>query len=376
MGAPGAYRALYLHVPFCRSKCLYCDFESRGGACADEVNSYLDQLETLLDAHAEAGELDGIETVYIGGGTPSLAGMRLAQLVSRVRSVCDPVELTCEANPESFDQGLAEALRAAGATRISLGVQSLVDPELRAIGRIHSADQALEALGRAKDLGFSVSCDLMCGLPGQTLASWRQTLDALLAGEQRPDHVSVYPLQLEEGTPLELLERRGDIEVPDEDFQAACMELASRALGRAGFERYEVASYAAPGHQCRHNIAYWTGRSYLGLGRSAAGMLDLGERGRDRVRQLDDAGAEVEREHLTAREAAAEDLMLACRMVRGITPELIERAARFIPREQIDDACDQAIELGLASWQDGRLAPTEFGWLEGNELFGIFWALA
>lgn len=374
MGA--AYRALYLHIPFCRSKCLYCDFESRGAACAAEVDSYLDQLESLIDAHAAKGALDGVETVYIGGGTPSLAGLRLASLVTLVRSVCDPVELTCEANPESFGSVLAEALRDAGATRISLGVQSLDPAELRAIGRIHSAGQALEALRRARDFGFSVSCDLMCGLPGQTLASWRETLDVLLDDANRPDHVSVYPLQLEEGTPLELLERRGAIEVPDEDFQADCMELASRALTGAGLARYEVASYAAPGHQCRHNIAYWTGRSYLGLGRSAAGMLDFGELGRDRVRQLDDSGAELEREHLTAREAAAEDLMLACRMVRGITPELLSRAERFIPRSQLDDACNRAVELGLAGWRDGSLVPSERGWLEGNELYGIFWSLA
>ena len=122
---------------------------------------------------------------------------------------------------------------------------------------------------------MSVSCDLMCGLPGQTVESWRSTLEHVLAAPEAPDHISVYPLQLEEGTPLEALERSGGITVPDEDFQAACMEIASDILSSAGYRRYEVASYALPGHQWPSNIAYWTGVSYLGLGRSAAGMLDL-----------------------------------------------------------------------------------------------------
>ena len=477
------YRALYLHIPFCRAKCLYCDFDSRaltGCALEEAIGAYCEGLSAQVDAHGNAGELSAVETVYVGGGTPSLLGGRLVGLVDLVRSYCEPVEFTCEANPESFTLDLAQALRAAGVTRISLGVQSLNASELKAIGRIHSAEQAMLAVAQAKAAGFSTSCDVMCGLPGQTLDTFAETLRSLVT--LNPDHVSVYPLQLEEGTPLARMEEAGEMEVPDEDFQAQCMDLAAEVLEEAGYERYEVASYAKPGHRCRHNIAYWTGKPYLGLGRSAASMLDVckgecrearfiarpdvqkgegsrmrgeplspkeenllsrsdarrgeslsscpderngeslsaREKGlsareeglsareegllskgkalppidanlsmdglssvrvssdvaRIRFKQLDDAGGQFETEELSAREATAEDLMLACRMTDGISADLLARAARAIPDDELSFACQQAVEKGLAVWDGGALRPTHLGWLEGNELFGIFWNLA
>lgn len=395
------YSALYLHIPFCKAKCAYCDFDSRAlGGCELEraMDAYCARLLSLVDRHGAAGELDRVRTVYIGGGTPSLLGDRLPQVVRRVRSYCSPIEFTCEANPESFDIDLAQALRDAGVTRVSLGVQSLDAGELRAIGRIHTAEQAMLAIAQAKAVGFSTSCDVMCGLPGQTAESFQRTLDSLLA--LRPDHVSVYPLQLEEGTPLARMEEAGLVQVPDEDFQAACMDLAAHALSAAGFERYEVASYAQPGHRCRHNIAYWTGMPYLGLGRSAAGMFDVGcglegatapsacapegfadlvpagFTGRVRFKQLDDAGERFETELLAPPEAMAEDLMLACRMTDGIGIGLLKRAAVLIPERELRAACEAAVRSGLATWDGRVLAPTHLGWLEGNELFGLFWTLA
>ena len=487
---PVKYRALYLHIPFCRAKCLYCDFDSRaltGCALEEAIGAYCEGLSAQVDAHGNAGELSEVETVYVGGGTPSLLGVRLVGLVDYVRAYCEPVEFTCEANPESFTLDLAQALRAAGVTRISLGVQSLNASELKAIGRIHSAEQAMLAVAQAKAAGFSTSCDLMCGLPGQTLDTFAETLRSLVT--LNPDHVSVYPLQLEEGTPLARMEEAGEMEVPDEDFQAQCMDLAAEVLEEAGYERYEVASYAKPGHRCRHNIAYWTGKPYLGLGRSAASMLDVSkgecrtarfiarpdvqkgegsrmrgeplspkeenllsrsdarrgeslsscpderneeglsarEKGlslreeslsareeglllreegllskgkalppidvnlsmdglssvrvssdvaRIRFKQLDDAGGQFETEELSAREATAEDLMLACRMTDGISADLLARATGIIPDDELSFACQQAVEKGLAVWDGGALRPTHLGWLEGNELFGIFWDLA
>lgn len=477
------YRALYLHIPFCRAKCLYCDFDSRaltGCALEEAIDAYCEGLSAQVDAHGNAGELSEVETVYVGGGTPSLLGVRLVGLVDYVRAYCEPVEFTCEANPESFTLDLAQALRAAGVTRISLGVQSLNASELKAIGRIHSAEQAMLAVAQAKAAGFSTSCDVMCGLPGQTLDTFAETLRSLVT--LNPDHVSVYPLQLEEGTPLARMEEAGEMEVPDEDFQAQCMDLAAEVLEEAGYERYEVASYAKPGHRCRHNIAYWTGKPYLGLGRSAASMLDVckgecrearfiarpdvqkgegsrmrgeplspkeenllsrsdarrgeslsscpderngeslsaREKGlsareeglsareegllskgkalppidanlsmdglssvrvssdvaRIRFKQLDDAGGQFETEELSAREATAEDLMLACRMTDGISADLLARATGIIPDDELSIACQQAVEKGLAVWDGGALRPTDLGWLEGNELFGIFWDLA
>ncbi|MEE0703639.1 MAG: radical SAM family heme chaperone HemW [Collinsella sp.] len=406
------FEALYLHIPFCKSKCAYCDFDSRamGEGCAldEAVATYCDALAAQIDAHGRAGDLAEVQTVYIGGGTPSLLGVRLVELVRRVLGYCDPVEFTCEANPESFTAELARSLRAAGVTRVSLGVQSLQAYELRAIGRIHTAEQAVKAVALARQEGFSTSCDLMCGLPGQTLDAWRDTLKRVLLAD--PDHVSVYPLQLEEGTPLERLESAGKIEVPDEDFQAQCMDIAAELLHAHSYERYEVASYAKPGHRCQHNIAYWTGVPYLGIGRSAASMCAAtgdvslllentfdgtpdsesdgtsdGAAGRSsansstariRFAQLDDAGEEFDHEFLTPREAMAEDLMLACRMTDGIGPELLARAIRVIPADELSAACDRAVEWNLAAWDNGALKPTHLGWLDGNKLFGIFWDLA
>lgn len=405
------FEALYLHIPFCKSKCAYCDFDSRaipGCALEEAMGTYCESLLAQVDVHGKAGELADVETVYIGGGTPSLLGEHLVELVNCIRAHCNPVEFTCEANPESFASDLARSLHAAGVTRVSLGVQSLQADELRAIGRIHTAEQAVKAVALAREEGFSTSCDLMCGLPGQTLDAWRDTLKRVLLAD--PDHVSVYPLQLEEGTPLERLEAAGKIEVPDEDFQAQCMDIAAELLHAHSYERYEVASYAKSGHRCQHNIAYWTGVPYLGLGRSAASMCAAtgdvslllentfdgtpdsesdgtsdGAAGRSsansstariRFTQLDDAGEEFDHEFLTPREAMAEDLMLACRMTDGIGPELLARAIRVVPANELSAACDRAVERKLAAWDNGTLKPTHLGWLDGNELFGIFWDLA
>ena len=339
-----AVTALYVHVPFCAQKCRYCDFDSRSFAPCDlsaALDAYFEQLFARLDAFGKAGAFDQIRTVYVGGGTPSLAGERLVELARRIRASCAPVEFTCEANPESLTAELAAALAKVGVTRISLGVQTLDNAELTAIGRIHDADRALAAITTVKDAGLDVSCDLMCGLPGQTAVSWQRTLDGVLAAA--PHHVSVYPLTLEEGTPLYRMACRDESLEPDEDFQAACMDVARELLGAAGYHPYEVASYALDGHECAHNIAYWTGRGYLGLGRSAAGMLDAedfdrlaglfpgassrGDAYRVRLVQRDDDATVFEAEYLSQREAAAEDLMLACRMTRGVASDLLVRVA-------------------------------------------------
>lgn len=409
-----AVTALYVHVPFCAQKCRYCDFDSRSFAPCDlgaALDAYFEQLYARLDAFGNAGALRQIRTVYVGGGTPSLAEERLVELARRISAWCKPVEFTCEANPESLTSQLTAALAGVGVTRISLGVQTLDNDELAAIGRIHDADRALAAIATVKNAGLDVSCDLMCGLPGQTAVSWKRTLDGVLAAA--PHHVSVYPLTLEEGTPLYCMACRDESLVPDEDFQAACMDVARELLGAAGYHPYEVASYALDGHECAHNIAYWTGRGYLGLGRSAAGMLDAedfdrlaglfpgvssrGDSYRVRLVQRDDDATAFEAEYLSQREAAAEDLMLACRMTRGIVSDLLVRAACVIPTGELAAACDRALELGLATWvpetlevHEGpftsadvlaghvraRLAPTHLGWLDGNVLFELFWDLA
>ena len=327
-----AVTALYVHVPFCAQKCRYCDFDSRSFAACDldvALDSYFEQLYARLDSFGDAGALAQVRTVYTGGGTPSLAGERLVELARRISMWCKPVEFTCEANPESLTAELATALAEAGVTRISLGVQTLDNTELAAIGRIHDANRALAAIATVKDAGLDVSCDLMCGLPGQTAASWRSTLDGVLAAA--PHHVSIYPLTLEEGTPLYRMACRDESLEPDEDFQASCMDAARERLGAAGYHPYEVAATRLTAMEAPGNISLpdrtgssaqcsgWRGACLTTISDRLAGLfpaclLEVIRTACVLVQRDDDATA-FEAEYLSQREVA-EDLMLACRMTR------------------------------------------------------------
>ncbi len=412
--SPG-FEALYLHIPFCAQRCRYCDFTTAAIRKGHPlIGEYLEALLACLSRVSRAGLLSCVRTAYIGGGTPTMLGEGLVRLVAAVQEACPSIlELSFEANPESLTPGLARDLSAAGATRVSLGVQSLVDAELRALGRIHDAARARDAAGWAVDAGLDLSCDLMCGIPLQTPESFDRSLAGVLAAGA--GHVSVYPLMVEEGTPLAADCERGDLAYPDEDLQASLMEQAARTLGTAGLSRYEVASYALPGKSCAHNVAYWTGRSYLGLGTGASSMMTPGEFDQlraaipmeavpeedetldqvawdraARVRlsvcaesdvfaQLVRAGQPVciKTETLSAREALAEDLMLGMRMTKGVPAFLLDRARGLIPLEQLDKALNQVVSRGLAFLgSDGGLVPTQQGWLLGNELYGTLWDLA
>ena len=420
-GEPEAIEALYLHVPFCVSRCAYCGFYSQATCAGDaRIAEYVACLRDLVARLGSAGMLRHVKTAYIGGGTPTLAGEQLVELAQEVSMQCpELVEFTSEANPDSLSESLALGLRRVGITRVSLGVQTLSDAELRGLGRAHTSRQALEAAHVVKAAGLDLSCDLMCGIPGQTSASWRASLEGVLAAGA--DHVSCYPLSIEEGTPFDDAVLAGAMQLPDADLQADMMLEAASVLGEAGLQRYEVASYARPGHACKHNIAYWTGACYLGLGAAAASMLTPGlacevgemlglradgdgadaganladalacqpDAARVRLSFPDDAGAFVHAvgaatgphvfpETLTSREAAAEDLMLAMRMVRGATCEVLEGAVeRGIPHDKLDAAVALACKDGLAELDvTGSLCPTQKGWLLGNELFGIMWDTA
>ena len=411
-------RALYLHIPFCRRKCRYCDFTSFATREADPLmRRYVMALQHQIDHLGGLGLLEGCSTAYVGGGTPSMLGPWLGWLCETVSRWCDVRELTCEANPESLTPAILETMLDNGVTRVSLGVQSLVDAELAALGRAHDAEGARRAVLRAQAAGLDVSVDLMCGIPLQTEDTWRETLEGVL--ELGVGHVSVYPLQLEEGTPLERMVEDGLIDGADDDTSAALMEVSAGVLGSAGLERYEVASYArvvrgdrSRGRMaggCAHNRAYWTGMPYLGLGTSAASMLTC--EGYERLRwaapQLPDvpdgthrvrlvcrsgrgelvyhdsrftgAMAEVryDLEFLSERQAIAEDLMLGARLAEGVSPALLAIARDVMGVGAVEAALGSACSAGLATMsEDGSLVPTRAGWLRGNELYGLLWDLA
>lgn len=402
MCADGGTRALYLHIPFCARKCAYCDFASWATPVGDALmEAYERALEAQLDEIASLGLLEGCETAYVGGGTPTLLGEKdLGQLVEKVVEAAAPSELTCEANPDSLSDEVLRAVRGAGATRLSIGVQSLDDGELYELGRLHDAACARERVAAAVASGLDVSVDLMCATPRQTPESWLRTFEG--AAALGVGHVSVYPLQIEEGTPLDRRFADDPCAWNDPGVQAERMTQAQAALEACGYRRYEVASYARAGQACRHNKAYWTGAPYLGLGTGASSMLDLkgylrlcaacpqlpgAPAGTSRVRLTVEtprralatdprlSALSFSLEFLTEPQAVAEDLMLGARLVEGLRPELVTRA-RELFGARLDDAVDDLIARGLLAEKDGRLAPTEQGWLLGNELYGPLWDLA
>ena len=388
--------ALYVHVPFCVRKCAYCDFASRSFAERDDVfGRYVRTLRAQIERFGSQGLLSECDTAYVGGGTPSLLGPTLlGGLVSEIRRWCPKLtELTCEANPDSLSDEVIAAIGEAGATRLSIGVQSLQDDELTVLGRMHDARMARERVAAGVASGLDVSVDLMCAIPLQTPESWRGTLDQVVA--LGPGHVSVYPLAIEEGTPF--WERYGadDPAWNDEDVQAERMEAAAAVLGETGYDRYEVASYARAGKACLHNQAYWTGVSYVGLGVAASSMFDVETYRvvREIMTQLpatDDDVARIrmtnvdsiermaeglglgelgyELELLDAKQAVAEDLMLGMRLCEGVSDHL---AAKCPPEVWAD-----LTERGLVTRRGMRMAPTHRGWLLGNELYGTLWNLA
>ena len=403
MSSDSGVNALYLHIPFCARKCAYCDFASWATPAGDPLMaSYARALEHQVGEAESLGLLEGCETAYVGGGTPTLLGEKnLGSLVSAVRASAPGIlELTCEANPESLTDEVLLAVRGAGATRLSIGVQSLDDAELRELGRLHDAACARERVRAAVSSGLDVSVDLMCATPRQTDEGWARTVEgAVTLGV---GHVSVYPLQIEEGTALDARYADDPCSWNDDGVQASRMTQAQALLEGCGYHRYEVASYAAAGKKCRHNIAYWTGAPYLGLGTGASSMLDL--EGYLRLREacpgLPEPPSGTMRARLTVRtgrgelaadprlsalsfslefltgpQAVAEDLMLGARLVEGLRPELVSRA-RELFGARLDATLEVLLADGLLAERGGRLAPTERGWLLGNELYGALWDLA
>ena len=371
------------------------------------MDNYVKALKHQLDEAAQLGLLSATKTVYMGGGTPSLLGQDAVDLAQHVLSLTQPTEFSIEANPDSLSDDLLANLSKGGVTRISLGVQSFNDNELKRLGRIHSADLAYDRVLAAKEHGYDVSVDLMCAIPEQTESSWEYSLSKFIS--LGVDHVSVYPLTIEDGTALAKQTQDKDTPWNAYDVQADRMQAASKTLQAAGFERYEVASYARNQKSCKHNKMYWTGESYLGLGTSAASMLTAPEydmlaekntslparpqdAARARLVVLDSPrkiaegaslfSTEFDVEFLTHREAVAEDLMLHARLMEPISPALLVESEQVFGVARLHDVFDACVRDGLLVHVDAANSrtgtsykPTENGWLLGNELYGRLWDL-
>ncbi|HEX3972613.1 MAG TPA: radical SAM family heme chaperone HemW [Stellaceae bacterium] len=268
--------ALYIHWPFCKSKCPYCDFNSH---VRDSIDQARWQKTLLAELDHWAPSLQGRElvSIFFGGGTPSLmAPATAAALIERATqhwSVAHDLEITLEANPTSVEAARFAELRAAGVNRVSLGVQALDDASLKFLGRGHNAGEARDAVKLAERLFDRFSFDLIYARPGQTVDAWRDELGAALT--MAGDHLSLYQLTIEPGTAFATAFARGDFRLPDDETQGALYETTQEMLGAAGRPAYEISNHARPGQECRHNLVYWRYQDYLGIGPGAHGRLTL-----------------------------------------------------------------------------------------------------
>ena len=267
---------VYLHIPFCVRKCAYCDFVSYSGRDAD-IPRYVDAVAQELRWYRERGLFDdyAAQTVYVGGGTPSLAAEPLAAFFERFQDtlLANATEVTVEVNPGTIGLPGLRRLFQAGCRRLSIGAQSFHDDELQTLGRIHSIREAETCIEAARRAGFrNLSLDLMFGIPGSTLADWKQNMRRAL--DFAPEHLSAYNLTIEENTPFGTQQQDGTLRLPDEETQLAMYDSAIDMLAAAGYEQYEISNFARPGYRSQHNQIYWRNEEYLGLGAAAYSYLN------------------------------------------------------------------------------------------------------
>lgn len=335
MHAPTSSFGLYVHVPFCRRRCTYCDFLVAGNGASDAgvytaaLVCEIERLRPELVSSDAPGGARTVTSVFFGGGTPSVLPLeelgQVAAALRRTARFAGDAEWTVEANPESATPDWMAGARALGFNRLSLGVQSFAPEALALLGRLHSADEARAALRRARAAGYgSVSLDLIYGLPNQTPAHWAADLEDALALE--PDHLSLYALSLDPAVPLAARVRRGDVTLPADDRVAELYEAACARLAREGWEHYEISNWARPGQRCRHNLGYWRRGEYAGVGLGAhshlAGRRFHGPRELARYlavyRQADGPRARDEVEILTEEQQLSEAMFLGLRLAEGV----------------------------------------------------------
>ncbi|MEZ4485345.1 MAG: radical SAM family heme chaperone HemW [Syntrophotaleaceae bacterium] len=364
--APSSQQSLYLHVPFCASKCPYCDFYSQVGDQA-QLDAYVELLRRHLALLYPCDQLGApLTTVFFGGGTPSLfSPAQIATLLDQLRltvGLAADAEISLEANPGTVDLERLCGYRQAGVNRLSFGVQSLQNKTLKILGRGHSAQQAVQSVAWARQAGFeNLGCDLMFGLPGQDRSDLLQDLAALL--QMRPDHLSCYGLTVEVGTPFEALQRSGGLQMPDEECYRELYLTVHQQLATAGFEHYEISNYAQPGHACRHNQAYWQRRTCNAVGAGAHSFVADGY-GARRAVPADLEGYRLSLqtgrdpaltlETFDRRGAMAETLYLGLRCREGVVDSDFRRTFGVGVAEVFAEAirrCGERLRLIEGSWR-------------------------
>ena len=394
---PESPLALYVHIPFCETKCPYCDFNTYT-AIEPLIPSYCDALGREIALWGDALGHPALSSVFLGGGTPSyLPAERIEQVMAAVHrefTVRPGAEITLESNPGDLCDAKLAAYQRCGVNRLSIGVQTFDDGLLRLLGRRHSARQAAHAYILAADAGFdNVSIDLMYGLPHQTLDHWRSTLER--TGELAPPHVSMYCLTLEDGTPMQRWVVQGALPDPDADLAADMYILAQETMARLDYRHYEISNWAVEGRESAHNLAYWLNQPYIGVGPGAhshyASCRFSNIRSpREYVRRLSGDSAAAWRpdrldsaalasmpvvhevETIDRRLAMAETLMMGLRLERGVDDAEFERRFGETPLRAYGEAVVELTGLGLLCDGDGRLRLTPRGRMLGNEVFSRF----
>ena len=389
---------LYVHVPFCQTRCPYCDFNTYQGI-EDLIAPYLEAVTAEFGLWGRVLQRPTVNTVFFGGGTPSyLPDGYIGRMLAAIRAafnVEEDAEVTLEANPGDLDRAACRRLLSQGINRLSMGVQSLDDGLLTLLGRRHNSEEAVHAYRAAGDAGFTdISLDLMYGLPYQSLAQWRETLQAVVS--LGPTHLSLYSLTLEEGTPLHHQMEQGKLPEPDPDLAADMYGLARVLLAGAGYHHYEISNWARTGYVARHNLGYWLNRPYLGVGPGAHSRL-----GRYRFWEANSPRTYISRvkrwqatqpgpfdslteaelrtvapvagqEYIDRDTACAETMFLGLRLLDGM--DLAEASAgagadlEAKYRPEIEDLAG----LGLLERQDGRLRLTESAYFIANQVFTRF----
>jgi oxygen-independent coproporphyrinogen-3 oxidase len=365
---------LYVHWPFCLSKCPYCDFNSHVAIGQVDHARWVRALLRELDHFAEATCGRELASIFFGGGTPSLmAPATVAAVIERAAArfrPADDLEITLEANPTSVEAGRLAEFRAAGVNRVSLGVQALDDEALQALGREHGAAEALAAVGLAARLFPRYSFDLIYARPGQTLAEWDAELGRAL--DHADGHLSAYQLTIERGTRFHALHAKGALRLPPDELQADLYELTQARLAAAGLPAYEISNHARPGEACRHNLVYWRGGDFLGIGPGAHGRLTIdGRRFATRTIQMPrawlerverDGHAELARETLSPADQVIELLLMGLRLTEGVCLARLRRIGGEGFESTLDMAAVQRLcAEGFLQMDDERLATTTAG---------------
>lgn len=365
---------IYIHIPFCKSRCIYCDFFS-STLPVEWQKKYISALEREVSCRTEEIKFAGADTIYLGGGTPSvLSGELLEYIFTILNDVCDgfheTIECTIEVNPDDVSAKLLNVLHRTPVNRISMGVQSLNNDILRRLGRRHTKEAALDSLKKIQETGYNnISVDLMYGLPGQTLSGWEDDVDEIIGCGA--NHLSAYALQVETGTVIEHYINSGELQLPCEEDVVSMYESLIRIMGNNGWEHYEISNFAKPGYRARHNSGYWQGMPYVGLGPGAHSYDSKNVRRSnccDLEMYCNNVTVPCEKEILTEQDRLNEIILTRLRTSDGLQLNLLPKEMR----ESVLSVAKAHIARNTLIYEQGVLRLTEKGFFISNDIISDF----